>query len=343
MTPATIDRAELEDRVRAALAERAHATVVDVPDDFMPGGFVPSGAGLSRRNLLVAAAALAVVVLGIAALALRDGDGIDSETAEAPDQPAPGTPVHGPTGSAWFVLDLPDLSAPRTSRESAGTDTNHAELQAFRTDAGFDGPTVWLEPGGGAQEGEGVTEVTVNGETAFVDEDGDVIRLVTPRDEGFYLVAAHLTIEDVVAFAEGLEPRDGGGWNATVLPRGLVEVTEDDPPLPPADRSELSYTGSDRANYELFVDPGGQAEFEERARETVSSGGGVEALSVDGRPGLFVDPGEGETIAVWRPTDDAVADFRTSLDRDGLLAAMEALRPVGEADWPGSADPVPNG
>lgn len=43
--------------------------------------------------------------------------------------------------------------------------------------------------------------------------------------------------------------------------------------------------------------------------------------------------GEGETIALWQATGEAVVDFRTSLDRDGTLAALEALRPVDEATW----------
>jgi hypothetical protein len=340
MTPATIDRAELEDRVRAALADRARSTVVDVPDDFTPGAFVPPAAHRPRRAVLVAAAALALVVLGIAALAVRNDDGIDSATTEPPEGWAPGTPVEGPTGSAWFVFNLPDWRYMGSDSEpTEALPGGRPELRAFRTDAGFDGPSLWLEQGGGTLEGHGVTDVTVRGESADADEDGDVVTLVTPGDDGFLVVAAHLALEDVVAFVDGLAPRDGGGWDATVLPRGLVEVTEEDPPLPAAERSEMSYTGTDGDTYELFVDPGGQAVFEERAREQVSDGGEVEALSVDGRPGVLVDTGDGEAIAVWRPTDDAVADFRTSVDREGLLAAMEALRPVDEADWPGGTRP----
>jgi hypothetical protein len=50
-----------------------------------------------------------------------------------------------------------------------------------------------------------------------------------------------------------------------------------------------------------------------------------------------------ETRAIWQPTDDAVVDFRTSLDREGTLAAMEALRPVSEAVWTGQFDQPPEG
>lgn len=344
MTPSTIDRPELEERVRAALRSRARETVVDVPDSFTPGAFVPLGAGRSRRTLLVAAAALAIVVLGIAALAIRNDDGVDSATEETPEGTAPGTQVHGPTGSAWFVLDLPGLAFQGANRQSTeALPGGLPELQTFRTDEGFDGPTVWLEPAASASGGEGATEVTVQGETAYVRQDGDVVRLASSREGGIYVIAVHLTVDDVVAFASGLEPRDGGGWDATALPQGLAEVTEEEPPLPPSEHTELSYTGPDGANYELFVNPGGQAVFEDWAREFAANGGTIEAISVDGRPGMLTDSGGGEMAAVWRPTDDVVADFRTSLDREGLLAAMEALRPVSEADWGGNQEPAAGG
>jgi hypothetical protein len=42
---------------------------------------------------------------------------------------------------------------------------------------------------------------------------------------------------------------------------------------------------------------------------------------------------ESETVVVWRPTDTAVADFRTSGTVEDLVAALEALQPVDEATW----------
>jgi hypothetical protein len=339
MTPSTIDRPELEDRVRAALASRARSTVVDVPHRITPGP-VPD---LRSRRAPVLAAAVTVVVLGIAALAVylvRDNEA-DTATEEVPEPTPttgtsiPGTPIEGATGAKWFVLDMPGLSPP----DSSSTPTEPVPgglpgLQAFRAAAGFDGPSVWLEPSVGAQGGEGATEVTVGGGTAYVRTDGDVVTLTSAAEGGAYVIAAHLDVDDVVAFADGLQPRTEGGWDATVLPEGLVEVTEVEPDQPAAEHLELEYTRTDGAHYEMFVNPGGQAVFESWAREFVVNGGSIEALSFDGRPGLLIDPPVGETIAVWRPTDDAVVDFRTSLDREGLLEALDALRPVDEADWP---------
>lgn len=327
----------LEDRVRGALASRAHSTVIDVPESFTPDTVARHR---RRRTLVLAAAAATVAVLGIAALAVqvgRDDDGVDTATDDVPEPGTRGTSVHGPTGSPWLVLDLPGLSPPRSDRvPTEPLAGGRPELQAFRTEAGFDGPMVWIEPGGGALRGSTAIDVTVGGRPAYAYRDGggDIVTITMPQQDGVFVVAANLEVDEVVAFADGLQPRSGGGWEASVLPRGLAEVTEDAAPTPAAEHLELSYTGPDGANYELFVNPGGQAVFESWAREFAAGGGDVVALSVDGRPGVLFDAPEGETVAVWRPTDDTVADIRTNLDVEGTLAAMSALRPVDEADWP---------
>jgi hypothetical protein len=125
---------------------------------------------------------------------------------------------------------------------------------------------------------------------------------------------------------------DGDGWHATELPGGLAEIPVDEVAVADGEYAEWSYSGPDDANYELFVNPGDAGTFEHWAREHVASGGTIEPISVDGRPGVIAG-GDGESVAVWRATDEVVVDFRTSGSRDDLIAAMEALEPVELSAW----------
>jgi hypothetical protein len=77
---------------------------------------------------------------------------------------------------------------------------------------------------------------------------------------GFGILAAHLSSDDLVAFADGLEPRDGGGWEATVLPQGMTEVDLPGPARPESELLESSWDSAD-AHYELFTYEGGAATF----------------------------------------------------------------------------------
>lgn len=356
MSPSAIDRSELENRLRDALQTRAKTTRVVTPDHFeprTPALVVDLGRRRRRTTLLVGAAASVAGLVVAAALLTRDDDvrvttGGDGATGTAEtsggegngvgDAVASATAVDGPSGSRWFVLELPGVSATGGARElGAGGDAAH--LQAFRTDAGFAGPVAWVESAGEGygfgEDAPGVTEVTVQGRTAYLHEDGDRVTLGRPGigGDGFSLVAVGLSADEVVTMAEGLRARaDGDGWDATELPGGLAEIPVDEVAVADAEHAEWSYTGPDDANYELFVNPGGAGTFEQWAREHVASGGSVEPISVDGRPGVIIG-GDGESVAVWRATDEVVVDFRTSGSRDDLIAAMTALRPVEASAW----------
>jgi hypothetical protein len=93
-----------------------------------------------------------------------------------------------------------------------------------------------------------------------------------------------------------------------------------------------------------MIEPGGAVTFEYQAREHIAGAGSVTPLTVDGRPGVIVQT-ESELIALWRPTDDAVADFRVNGTVEDLVDDLEALRPVDEATWldhlPASIRPRP--
>jgi hypothetical protein len=152
-------------------------------------------------------------------------------------------------------------------------------------------------------------------------------------DEGFSIVAVGMSVDDVVAFAEGLRARgDGQGWDSTDMPGGLAEIPLDGETPSDARYAEWSYTDPLDGNYDLFVNPGGTVVFEDWVREHVAGGGTVTPMTVDGRPGVIVQT-ESELVAVWRPTDTAVADFRVTGTVDDMVADLEALRPVDEAAW----------
>jgi hypothetical protein len=351
MSPSTIDRHELEDRLRAALRARA-ATTSDAaarpPERFVPGPTGSTGGpSYRRRALVVGAAAVAAGVLAFAAVALTQGDGHEgSDVTTRPPSPAEeGLGVDGPSGSRWFVLDLPGVTPTGAYVEDRGGQSIRAgsaqTLQAFRTDDGFGGPALWVEttPAGddfGPDEGgPGVTRTTIQGREATVTDVGGSIMLSWPggADEGFYVVAVGMSADEVVSFAEGLRPRGNGeGWDATELPLGLREISLDQEATSDELYAEWSYTGQLDANYELFVNPGGAPVFEGWVREHAAGAGSVEPLTVGGRPGVIIET-EGETVVVWLPTDTAVADFRISGTVEDLVAALEALRPVDEAAW----------
>jgi hypothetical protein len=353
MSPSTIDRNELEDRLRSALRARAATTEARPPERFVPGptgstGSTGSTGGRSsrRRALVLGAAAVAAGVLAIAAVALTRDDGHDGNdvSTRPPSPEEEGLGVNGPSGSRWFVLDLPGVTPTSASVEDRGGQSIRAgqstTLQAFRTDDGFAGPALWVEttlPGqdlGPEQDGPGVTRATVQGRTATVSEFDGSVTLSWPGgpDEGFYIIAVHMSVDDVVAFADGLRARGNGeGWDATELPRGLGEIPPDAGDTSDEIYAEWSYSGPFDANYELFVNPGGASVFENWAREHAVGARSVEPLTVGGRPGVVIET-ESETVVVWRPTDTAVADFRISGTVD-LVSDLQGLRPVDEAAW----------
>jgi hypothetical protein len=336
MTPSTIDRPEIESRVRDALRARARSTMVKVPDGFTPGPVLHlASAGRARRRLapVVAVAAVAVGVLAVGVLVTR-GDG----HADPATDSAPGLPVTAPTGSRWFVLDVPGATPGGVVREvRPATPAGPIDLQAFRTDAGFDGPAVWIERGVGAF-GTGV-QVTVKGWPAYLNENFDSAVLDWPgsqddsHDDRFHIYATKLGRDDLIAFADGLEPRAGGGWDATVLPEGLAEVDVEADAQPASEHAEWIYANADGTGYQFLVDPGGASALEAAVRDQMLLGqAGMEAISVDGRPGVIMDHGAAAT-AVWRATDDIVVTLRTDLDRDGLLATLRQVQAVDEATW----------
>jgi hypothetical protein len=296
-------------------------------------------------------------VLAVAAVTLTRDTG-DDVTTRPPAPAEEGLAVHGPSGSRWFVLDLPgvtptdaDIVDRRGQSYRAGQFTS---LQPFRTDRGFAGPALWVAtrpPGSGGESSQdelGTTRATIQGREATVTRTGGTVMLTWPggADEGFYITAVNMSVDDVVAFAEGLRHRgDGEGWDATERPAGLAEI-----PLAAERTNEIyaewSYSGPADANYELMINPGGAVVFEDWAREHIAGAGSVMPLTVDGHSGVIVRT-ESELVAVWRPTDSVVADFRVNGTIDDLVRDLEALHPVDEAAWldhlPPSIRPEPPG
>lgn len=364
MSPSTIDRSELEDRLRGALRVRADATRVATPDRFEPGPparLTDLGQRRGRTAVRVGAGAIAAGTLVVAALLAADDDGrvategdgtigVEATPGVEDGGADPGaTAVDGPSGSRWFVLGLPGVTPTGGYRELEGGDAVH--LQAFRTEAGFGGPVAWVETAGEddgfGEQAPGVTEVVVQGRTAYLHDNGDRVALGWPGPDGvgFNLISAGMSVDEVLTMAEGLRARaDGDGWDATELPAGLAEIPLGEDGVADGEYAEWSYSGPAGENYELFVHPGGAATFEVWVREHLASGGTIEPISVDGRPGVIFDA-EGESVAVWRAVDDAVVDLRISGSRDDLIAAMQALQPVDLSAWldqfPPDARPAP--
>jgi hypothetical protein len=310
----------------------------------------------SRRVALAGAVAAALVAV-VAIVAVTRGDGGDRVRTRLATADVE---VEGPSGSRWFVLDLPGLT-PRLDHRQEATTSPAMTLQAYRTSAdpdsldGLGGPMVWvasdpvIDDAMGLDPAQpGVTGTTVQGAPAYMRRWGETVSVSWPRTgAGMTLVTAvGLPAEDVLALAEGIRPRgQGEGVDTTVLPRGLVEVTPGGPRRYPSEDAYWSYR-REGLTHSLVVETGQGLRFETGLWGAVNGGSGtVETLSVGGRPGLITqDPERGTVAAVWRPTDTEIAHLTTSGTREDLIAALEALQPVDEATWLDQfPDPTPAG
>lgn len=352
----------LEDRIRAALRARAAATTVAPPPVFAPprparpSWVVPVGVAT------VGAAAAAVAVLAMGA------DGTDEPTVVAgPDAPASPETTAGSTAAEPLLGPLPylllDAAASPTSVEATtGASTAPPEpgwhVQVFESPAGAGGPRVqvltlpYLDEDGpddiGSTYAAAATDpVSVQGQPArLLRSDDGFVGLWWPGGGagGVLLSAEDLSVEELLAMADGLVPRtDAGGWDVTSVPAGLaatVDAARGSDVADPWWNVTIQYEGTDRVGPALSVSTGGAVTFADMTAPSAFAT--TEPITVAGRPGILVTTG-GDPLdhhVVWRPNDTTIAEiWAMGSTRDEVLALAAGVREVSEAVWSAALPP----
>ncbi|MGH9188237.1 MAG: hypothetical protein ACRD0U_20915, partial [Acidimicrobiales bacterium] len=275
----------------------------------------------------------AAAVLVVAVMVVRDR-GAEVEPAQAPSE-----------GLPRLLLDLEGARLERAHESVVSAPAQQgtpSHLQAFRTNAGFDGPLLWITTvpdGAGYGFGEqspDADQVQIQGTPAYLQVHDTVVWLGWPSGGagGVSLAAYGLPKDTVVAVADGLRPRqDGAGWDTSALPDGLILV-DDDPQAWEAGRStEVTWVDERGHAIELFVNEGGESTFEGLVLDRVNSAVAVEAVTVLGRSGVLSSYAADDHAVIWRPNDATVAELRVGGSVEEARAALAAVRVVDEATW----------
>ena len=337
---------DLEERVPAAL--RHAAAGVSAP---------PSGARdrvrrrarvlRRRRRAGVAVAGAVVLVASVGGAFVLWEDGTEQVTAGQQDSPGQGIEFQPPAGGDELPAFVVDGLEPTRVHENQGPlesaeDTGGYSFQVFRRSGDYAGPTVFVQSGpslGIPEPGEdGIETVQVAGHEAGLSRYNPHVPALGWRlDDGnvVYVRSWELSIDELLSFADGLDVRtDGTGFDATTLPRGLSEDSVEEAARTDYGTRELSYE-TPRSLVEIFVNLGGEADFEGYVQDRFDSADTVEQLVVFERPAVLVHYGDSERWSLqWRHTTTARVEVVVEGgDRSTVDDIVAGLREIDQADW----------
>lgn len=335
---------DLENRLPEALERAAHE-VVAPPSDVARGRIHRRARALERRShVRMALAGAALVTLGLGgALSLRD-DGREQVTAgpaNDPGQWADWEPPVGGDGLPAFVLEGRE---PSYADEDGGTMEPEGQIgpeptsQVFRRPGDYAGPTVYVGSGPGLEIPQGDAEtVQVAGHPANLSRYNPAVPALgwqLPDGRAVYIRAWGLSDDELLSFAGGLRERPRGGFDATVLPQQLVEDPIEGSAMTEYAIRELRYE-LPASHVEIFVNLGGEREFEGYVQDRFDSADQVEQLVVLDRPAVLIHyRGSQRWSLQWRHTTTARVEVVVEGgDRANVDRVLAGLHEVDQATW----------
>jgi hypothetical protein len=333
---------DLADRVAAPATDAARQTIGHRAGVLRRRRQVRNAAGAG-----VLALALAVVAGG---LVLRDDPAdVEMRPAEpgADDTPGADDAVPALTVDGWEVVPADEGPPDPAGGEGAAT---VGSFQVFRGTGGLLGPTVFLRHTPVSDTDGPLTEderVDVGGTTAYLSslgpDDNFLLRWQPMGDSAVTLHSWNLSRDDVLAFANGLQPRDEDG---TIQYPGSDDQFGFDAPVSTTEMEELPVLATtvdpssvrvveltrEEASVELEIGRGNERDFDAGLDDLLTTVGEATEVSVMERPGVLVHhPDSGTWTLTWRPTDDTVASM-TASDVDEstvneIVASIRAMSP----------------
>jgi hypothetical protein len=325
-----------------------------------------------RRTRRAAVGTLLIASVLGTGLWLRTDDRDDLQTrdfAEAPASPAQWNGEWEPPEGAPDQIPALTLEAAGFRPVSAEDEVDLSDewpldnrLQAFRRPEDYTGPTVHVsvtvDPRVrrcGDPVGPDVETVDVNGHAAGLREgpsgrsSSSICWQGDAQGAGeVSIMGRGLTADELVAFARGLRPRtDGVGFDATVLPQGIVEDPVDDPSVNPDRGRQITFRDDEGIEVQMtIVHNAGQTIFEQATGLSIDEGSSRVQLVVAGRPAVLTNPPEGPWDLLWRLTTidyarvtisrgDAPEDDDGSMepDRATVGAIVAGIRQIDESEW----------
>ena len=321
---------------------------------------------LRRRRHVGVVAAVGVVgvvvaaAVGVVTLQWGDPPGVEIDPQGRPSE----------DGLPAFTLDLPGWGVVAASDEHdvpygigapPPADDSTDAVQMFRIPGDLLGPSIFLRHAPAAENIGGMfpDQVTIRGVVGKAWADGDDVTVTWNPHGGrtmAWLRARNLTLDQVVEFAEGLEPKDADialppgpgdrfGFEATVPVARMVEE-----PLTPrratVDRRYVALAKG-RDLVEITVDDPGGRVFEEELGGLI--GGVWSQVTVDGEParmlvrGHTVPPsGYVEATLYWMVDETTRVTVVIRVAENDLDGVVAGLREISGDDWEPIVDGAPS-
>ncbi|MGH9212917.1 MAG: hypothetical protein ACRD2C_19935 [Acidimicrobiales bacterium] len=332
---------DVDDRLPGSL-ERAANDVVAIPSARVREQIRQRTRVLQRRRRArVAAVGVGLLVVGLGGgLLLRDDGSNEVTTASPPqdDDPFPAFTVDGlqPARASedGGPLDVPEGDA-------TGETIGAPSYQVFRRPDDYAGPTVYVMSGVGIGIPEpgtpGVETVDVGGYEAglsLYNPDVPALGWRLPDGRVVYIRSWALSTDELLGFAAGLQPREGGGFDTTVLPQQVVEDLVEPSVFDSYRNRELQLEGPGSV-VEIFVELGGERAFEQYVDDRFDSADAVEQLVVFGRPAVLIHYRDSERWSLqWRHTTTARVEVVVEGgDRTTVDDVIAGLREIDESAW----------
>jgi hypothetical protein len=312
---------------------------------------------LRRRRRVGLVAAVGVAMVGGLSLQGSDPSGVEIDPQDDVDPP-------GENGLPAFTLDLDgwDVIAARDEHDvpygigapPPADDSTEAQ-QIFRVPGDLLGPSILVRHSPAAETIADMfsEHVTIGGVPGKAWVDGDDVAVTWNRHHGrtrVWLKARNLPLDQVVEFAEGLEPLDADislpprpgdrfGFDATVQIAGM----EEEPLTPRAATVDRRYVElaqrNDRGLVEITVDDPGGRVFEEELGALV--GGVWSQVTVGGEParmlvrGHTVPPsGNIQAELFWMVDDTTRVTVKIrSIAENELPGVLDGLRGISDDEW----------
>lgn len=346
----------LEDDIRAALHQRAHAA--PAPRNHPMPQLLSHRRGVSGRVIAIGAAAACVAV--IAAVAVNV-DRQDSQVTASGSQDT-GTPQ--PSDSAATPRDMPTAPVPRLGFDSPGftfepvmdcadgaaplgsapAPRARPVFQSFGRSY-HESPLFFLRTlspseldNFGLLDAQNDDAFELRGATGYAAREraadrGWNLSAQLPDGSAIYAIVLGLELDAVTAILDGLTPRADGGWSAEQLPAGMrelaqSEVSEDGAYYSAGGTLPEVSAGSFEVN--LYNDA-----FDQRlADRAASTTGAVEAVTVDGVPAALGSYRHDDHWVMFEPQPGRTMEIRaSSMTRQEVENLLERAVFVDEQTW----------